>query len=216
MAQLNLNKKPGESDRAYYVRLSKVADQRLVRLEALSYEKGFRSVKDWAYAGAIKDIQRYTPGGTRFNVKVNDKYLQDRIVDVKRFLEKPSSSKSQIKKFYQKRANTLNKSQGTNYTWQELADFFENQKADKLFHEYGSGDTLRVYNAINKGTISVGQPVEGETKKQRINREMRELNEALKKGNVEQVLHVDDKHVKNTIIDMLVNNNINPKEVFKN
>ena len=210
----NFNQKPGETAQAYYKRLAKTADQRLVRLEALSYEKGFKSVKTWAYAGAIQDIRKYTPEGTRFNVKVETRDLPDRIADVRKFLEKPSSNKRNIVKFYAKRADSINRSQGTSYTWQELADFFETTTASKL-KIYGSGDTLRVNNAINKGMIKAGEPVEGETKKEREKRQINALKKALDDNNVDNILHVDDDHVKDTIIDMLKNNDLKPEDIFK-
>lgn len=211
----NYEQKPFETAEAYYKRLAKVADQRLVRLEKLSTEKGFKSVKDWAYATAQKDIRKYTPDGTRFNVKVNVKDIPDRITDIKRFLEKPSSNKRDIVKFYKKRAASLNKSQSTNFTWEQLADFFENKKNEKNIKVYGSGDTLRVQNSINQGNVVIGDSVEGETQKQRRERQKRELAQALKENNLDNIIHVDDENVKETIIEMLQANNLKIKDLIK-
>ena len=218
---INLNRKPGETDKAYYKRLAKTADQRLVRLERLSNEKGFKAVKTWAYATAMKDISRYTETGTRFNIKIDADKIQDAIIDVKRFLEKPTSQKSTIVKFYKKRAETLNRTQKTNLTWEQLADFFETKGNEKLIKTYGSGDTLRVYNSVEGGKITIGNALEGETNDEKIERELKTLKEALEKeGNdrdkeLKSIIHVPDKHVKDTLIQMLKDNAIDPEKVFK-
>lgn len=221
--QYDISKRPRETDRAYYVRLAKVADQRLVRLEGLSYEKGFRSVKDWAYAGAMKNIARYKEGATRFNIKINDKYLQDAITDVKHFLERPTSSKQQIVKYYKKRAETISSKQGVSYTWKQLADFFENKKYEKAFL-YASGDTLRVYNAIRDGKLTVGDKdatdkLTGKSLSDYQNEHLvkalsENTNKADQKTALEQIIHVDKKQLKSALIDLLINDKIDPKEVF--
>ena len=64
----NLDYKPGEDALMYYKRLAKTADQRLVRLEQLSTQKGYENVTAYAYARAQYDIGRYT-SGHRFNTK---------------------------------------------------------------------------------------------------------------------------------------------------
>ena len=221
--QYYISKRPGETDRAYYVRLAKVADQRLVRLEALSYEKGFKSVKDWAYAGALNDIARYKKGATRFNIKIEDGMIQDAITDVKHFLERPTSSKQQIIKFYKKRAEKISRNQSVSYTWQQLADFFENKKFEKAFL-YASGDTLRVYNSIRDGKLTVGDKeatdkLTGKSLSDYQNEQLvkalsENKNKADQKTALEQIIHVDKKQVKNTLIDLLLNDKIDPKEVF--
>lgn len=232
----DFNQRPGESAEAYYKRLAKVADQRLVRLEALSYEKGFSNVKDWSYATAMSDIKRYLPAGSpkkawneylRFNTKVKPNDLQDRIVDVRRFLEKPTSNKRDILKFYEKRARKINRSQTVNLTWRELADFFENSKYEKAFL-YASGDTLRVYQSVKEGKIYTQKPseeyteaellkIQKETAEERAERMNKELAEALKEGTLSNVIHIDskdEKKVKSQLINLLNNNKIDPSEVF--
>ena len=61
----------GESPEAYYKRLAKAADQRLVRLEKLAGHKGYKNVKSYSYARAMSDIQIYNPKGSRFNAAIS-------------------------------------------------------------------------------------------------------------------------------------------------
>lgn len=224
----NYSKKPGESAEAYYKRLAKVADQRLVRLEALSHEKGFRSVKDWSYSTAMDDIKKFLPAGDprraasdylRFNTKVTADNVNERTADVIKFLQKPTSNRRDIVKFYKKRADSINKNANTNFTWQQLADFFENEKVKEFIgtKKYDSGDTLRVYNSFNAGEVKISKPdadiPEHETKKQREARLNQELKEALEKGELENIIHVEDEQVKDVIIDMLQKHDLSPAEV---
>lgn len=126
-----------ESLESYYKSLAKLADQRLVRLEKLSKEKGFESVNKFAYAKAQEEIKRFAgESATRFNVKTpkSEKMMQAKIEAMKRFLLSPTSQKRTIIKTYQNRANTLNQKYGTNFNWESLAKYFDrgiNDKADK-------------------------------------------------------------------------------------
>lgn len=145
---------PGESDVAYYKRLAKQADQRLLRLERLAekHEKGFEGVKSYAYKAAMKDIQLLTGNrdATRFNVmtkktkagEVNKALLHAKLNAVKRFLESPTSMKSKIIETYKERADTINEKQGTNFTWQELARIFESAAYSKLRRDEKGSDVI--------------------------------------------------------------------------
>lgn len=108
-------------------RLSKVADQRLVRLESYTHDKGYSLVKSFAYARAIKDIEKWSgEGATRFNRKDNitDKQKLMKIADILTFINSPTSTKQGITRTFQQKANTLNeryKENGLNLTWEDLA-----------------------------------------------------------------------------------------------
>lgn len=143
----DINKKVGETDRAYYVRLAKQADQRLVRLEKLSEEKGYEAVTSYAYATAMNDLKNF--GQTRFNAKVPDPsteegaYLfREKLAAVKEFLRAPSSTKSGIKSVYADKVNTINERYGTDFTWEDMADFFNTGYAQKLFNELKASKTV--------------------------------------------------------------------------
>lgn len=148
----SIEQKPGESDYKYYRRLAKVADQRLVRIEELSKKPEFKKVKKYGYSVALYDIQKYNKGGKRFNTKppVNDQgqiveeRLKEKIQDIKRFLELPTSTKVGIVEVYKKRADTINERYGTNFTWQELADFFNKAYNDKI-SKYVAGSKTALY-----------------------------------------------------------------------
>lgn len=145
--KLNLNKEPGESDRAYYIRLAKQADQRLVRLEKLSKQKGFEAVTSYSYATAMNDLKNF--GQTRFNAKVPDPtteegafLFREKLAAVKEFLKAPSSTKQGIKSVYQDKVDTMNERYGTNFSWQDMADFFNTGYAQKLFNELKASKTV--------------------------------------------------------------------------
>ena len=143
----NYNKEPGESDRAYYVRLAKQADQRLVRLQKLSEQKGFEAVTSYAYATAMNDLRNF--GQRRFNAKVPDPtteegafLFREKLAAVKEFLKAPSSTKAGIKSGYQDKVDTMNERYGTNFSWQDMADFFNTGYAQKLFNELKASKTV--------------------------------------------------------------------------
>lgn len=142
----NTEQKPGESDYKYYRRLAKVADQRMVRLEQLSEQPEFKKVKKYAYNVALRDIQKYNKGKKRFNTKPpeEEELLKEKIQDIKHFLELPTSKKAGIVEVYKKRADTINERYGTNFTWQELADFFNKAYNDKI-SKYVAGSKTALY-----------------------------------------------------------------------
>ena len=161
----NVEQKAGESDLQYYRRLAKVADQRLVRLEALSHEKGFQGVEKMAYATAMKDIERYG-GGKRFNVKAPEanRVLQEKIQDIKKFLTSPTSTRYGIVETYQKRAETLNQKYGTNFNWKDLADYFGKGVRDKLERSHIESKTaLRAVGRIQDLKADIVAGIESNT-----------------------------------------------------
>ena len=130
----SLDMKPGETTEAYYRRLAKAADQRLVRLEKLQGEDEFKSVTSYAYRKAMENINFYTPGGARFNTAApaDSRLLKEKIMDIRSFLEAPTSTKQGIIETYIKRTETFNKTNGTSFTWQELATYLEKYPHGKM------------------------------------------------------------------------------------
>lgn len=148
-----------------YKQLAKRADQRLVRLEASRHDKHFQNILSYAYKKAQKSIERFSgEGAKRFNTKApeSDRELQAKINAIKDFLEKPTSQKSKIKEIYKKRAESINKGyfdkkgewhegRGTNFTWEDLANFYESEHASTLAQKIPSSDTLiRALGVIKK------------------------------------------------------------------
>lgn len=147
----SIEQKPGETDAEYYKRLAKTADQRLVRLEKLSGEKGFENVNKYAYASAMQDLEMFGDS-KRFNTKspTDRRMFNEKIMAMRRFLNAPTSTKKGIIEVYEKRAETINKNYGTNFTWQELADYFAKGTSDKLAKDYGSQTALYAIGTIQK------------------------------------------------------------------
>lgn len=149
----NIEQKANESLTAYYRRLSKTADQRLVRIEALRHTKGFENVDKWAYAKALKNIEKFNAGGKRFNTAPPDSEsaLKEKISYIKEFLSKPTSQKSGIVKMYKKRAEATNKTLGADFTWQDYARIYETNALDVLKQKgYGSDTIMQVVKTLNK------------------------------------------------------------------
>lgn len=117
-----------------YKKLAKKADQRLVRLEKLANDPLYANVDKFAYARAKKDIEHiFGAGVNRFNRKLdNYNSLVGAINDVNTFLASPTSTKRGITKTYINKANAANKQFGTNFTWQDYANYYQSGTADKL------------------------------------------------------------------------------------
>lgn len=149
--------KEGESLESAWKRLAKQADQRLVRLEAYAHDKGMSNVLRFAYAGAMRNIKAY--GGTnRFNAKKpkNANELKARINDLLTFLNSPTSTKQGILKTHKKRADSLNEKFGTNFTWEEMSDYFQSGMAETLTKKYGS-DVALLLIAKEQREVDVSQ-----------------------------------------------------------
>ena len=202
----NIEKKPGETNEAYLRRISKIADQRLIRLEQLAGTKGYEKVLNWSYAKARQNTRRWggQEGKPRFNKNqpTDPNEIRSKIKDIEEFLGSASSQKSSITKFYKERANSLNKSQGTNLTWQDLANFFENTKNESNLTKYGSGDVFRAYSATKNKEVTV-------------NVSEKELVKAIKSDrDLTEIIQVEDENVKDTIIEMLKANDLDTKYLF--
>lgn len=149
----NTAQRPGESMEHYYRRLAKAADQRLVRLEGYAHDEHFKNVTEWAYARAQKDISKWSgSGANRFNTAPPEtpQQLQSKIEDIKTFLESATSTKQGIIDIYKRRADTFNETNGTSFTWHDLATFFERGGNELLDTQYGSETRFRAVGAIQK------------------------------------------------------------------
>ncbi len=176
-----------------YRKLAKRADQRLVRLEALSRQQKYDNVIKYAYAVAAKNIESYgkPKGRPRFNTKppANSNTLQAKINDIKLFLNSVSSTKKGIVSTYEKRAETVNKTMGLDgdekFTWQELADFFQSKSYEKIASKFGSTTAFEIIGKIKQ--------------------DMNEIAKAIKSN---QKIKVADWKVNDTIDKMLKENDI--------
>jgi len=140
--------------------LAKTADRRLLRLEEYSKEENMGNALQWAYARAMRDIKAWSgEEAKRFDTKPpeNKHSILAKIKDIQNFIEKPSSTKAGIKGIYQKRAESVNEEYGTDFTWEDIGDFYEGEMYKRLDESFAS-DTI---------TETVGKMVQekGEVKK---------------------------------------------------
>ena len=150
-----------------YRKLAKRADQRLVRLEALSRENKYENVLKYSYALASKNINLYgkPKGKPRFNTKPpkNANTLQAKINDIKQFLSSPSSTKKGITSIYEKRADTLNKKMGLEgkdaFSWQELADFFQSKSYETIASAFSSLTVFDTIASIRKNLPDISKEI---------------------------------------------------------
>ena len=159
----NAGQKPNETLEHYYRRLAKTADQRLVRLEKLSKEKYFEPATDWAYSSAMRDIKTWN-GQTakRFNTAppVSEEKLIAKINDIKKFLDSSTSTKTGITNAYIKKANTFNEKYGTDFTWDQVAKYFDRKTADRFAAKFGSKTALKVIGRIQDKMNETGKSID--------------------------------------------------------
>lgn len=137
-----------------YNKLAKKADMRLRELERFSRYKEFEDIKNYAYKIAKHDIEKWTPpeGKDRSprwqrNAPMDTRSLKAKIADIKKFLNMKTSTVTGTIQVYKNRAAALNKAaedegQQPNFTWQQLADFFEMGLWEKNKDKYGSATLL--------------------------------------------------------------------------
>lgn len=158
----------------YYKKVVKAVDQQLVRLEQLKHQgimqqkaeegnkkaqawvkshhvakdaKLFVPITDYAYQTAIDSLQRLGLKN-RFNVKVSESKQRSVIAIAERFLLSDSNTKSKVINLYKKKAEAFNDRYDTNFTWQELANFFNSAEYEKLKSMDISSDAI--FKAIGK------------------------------------------------------------------
>lgn len=141
--------------RAFYKRIAKVADQRLVELERLSKKEGFKEVKQWAYAQAMHDIKaEFGEDAKRFNRSLSKEMkLQSVFKDINRvlnFLNAPTSSVSGITEIYDKRTKTLNTDYDLNLNWDTTSHLFESKLWKKTNARKGSATVLKAIGYIQR------------------------------------------------------------------
>lgn len=147
-----------------YRQVAKAADTRLDRLEDYALEDNYKNALQWSYARAQRYIKEWSgPEATRFNTKPpeSDQQLRQKIADIEDFLRKPSSTKEGIRSIHKQRAATLNKNFGTNFTWNEVATFFDSELKSHMHDKIAGSDTLvEVIGYIQKHKKQVIKAVE--------------------------------------------------------
>ena len=147
-----------------YRQLAKRADQRLVRLEKRANSgQEWKAVTKYAYANAMEEIRRFSGAeAKRFNVKPPNttQMLQAKINAMKRFLESSTSTTTGIRRTYEKRVNTINKEYGTDFTWEELKEFFDSALSNKLDAKVDSKTKLIIVGEIQKHGSEIKKALE--------------------------------------------------------
>ena len=137
--------------RSFYRQIAKTADQRLVNLENLAKEEGYKNVLEWSYKDAMREIRgTYGSEVKRFNRKQPDD-LRSVFKNIRRvltFLEAPTSSKQGIDEIYGKRADTINTRYDTNIDWSTVGDLFNSRLYRKTDSKYGSKTVLKAIGKI--------------------------------------------------------------------
>ena len=177
-----------------YKKLAKKADSRLRALETYQHQKNFRTATKYAYARAQKDIKQWG-GNKRFDTKppMTIAGVQAKINDIKTFLEAPSSTKRGIISIYKKRADTLNKKYGTNFTWKEMGNFFESGTFEKMSNMVGSKTSMKFIAQVQNSDEEVKKAIE-------------------KSADVN--IKVDDWKILDKVNELLEDNSINWKDLL--
>lgn len=84
-----------------------------------------------------------------------DKRYMAAINSVSKFINSVTSTKGGIIATYKKRADTFNKNFGTNFSWQDLANYFESGAFARNRENYGSDQALYLIGALTKPIESV-------------------------------------------------------------
>lgn len=153
-----------------YNRLAKKADRMMRELERFSRYDEFKSILNYAYRQAKHDIEKWTPPEQKDraprwqrNAPLDTNTLKAKIKDIEKFINKPTSTMTGTKKIYMKRTNTINKRYGTNFTWQQLATYFESSLPEKSSDKYGSKTVLIAIGEIQHNKKEVLDAIKNST-----------------------------------------------------
>lgn len=196
-----LDQKPDETLLQYYRRLAKAADTRLDRLEDYETQLYYKPATKWAYASAAKDIKKWNQLTSakvrklRFNTKPpeGEEQLIAKISDIRKFLASPTSTKQGITEVYKKRAATTNATYGTNFTWQQLAKFYQSGQAQAWDAKFASKTALRTIAQLQKNK--------------------KKLTGDIEKADVKD-LRIDDEALEMTVSMALKDNNLKIKDLL--
>lgn len=176
MAKQNNDTKLHQKYLAEYNKLAKKADRRMRELERFSRYKEYENITEYAYKVAKHDIEKYNPPGSKpraprwqRNEPMDTRTLKAKIADINKFLKMKSSTVTGVRKIYENRAKALNKiakenGEEPNFTWQELADFFEMGLWDKGKDKYGSATLLISIGVMKKKKKEVADYIKNKSK----------------------------------------------------
>lgn len=189
---------------AKYRKLAKRADQRLVRLEELSGQKGFENVMQYAYRVAMRDIRSWSGSeARRFNTRPpkNTAQLKAKIADIEKFLNSVTSTKSGIVRSYDTRVNAFNKKYGTDFSSEELAEFFRSSLYKKAEDKKITSDTI--FRSVAELQANEDQIKEAIENHQTIHFTTSDEEEKEAVDDAIKTIKVDDMHVQETLKYMM-------------
>ena len=158
----------GESLSKWLDRISDTADTRLRKMEKLAMkDKKFATAPQWAYARAMKDIQKWG-GKSRFIAAkpTTKRQIMAKISDIRAFLTAPSSTQSAIKKIYNARIATFASTEpnekgkggyGVKFTWESMAKYYETGIAETWTDKFGSKTALMVIAELQKNKDKIAK-----------------------------------------------------------
>lgn len=168
------NKPPKELINEYN-KLAKKADRRMRELERFSRYKEFEDIKEYAYKVAIHDIKKWTPPGSegksprwQRNEPFDTRSLKAKMLDIKKFLNMKTSTVTGVKDVYMNRAKALNKvaeddGQRPDFTWQQLASYFDSGLFDKTKDTYGSSTVLVAIGVMKQNHAEIANQIKKKT-----------------------------------------------------
>lgn len=198
-----------------YLKLAKRANKRLYKLEKLSNEDNFKIVKNWAYARAQHDINIWNKGNKRFKTTglydLNINKLSAMRNDVIYFLNSKTSTKTGIIKAYKEKTDTFNKKYGLNWTWEEMANFFENDGLRDKFEKNGfaSSTTLDIIATVRKNPQQIKLIIDEFNKNHKFSKDIEDEVKKLKENDGK----IDKKNLKH-IVDFLSENKLEIEDLL--
>ena len=152
-----------------FKRIAHTADERLRQIrDNYSKRPNFENMINWAYRRAMKDIQSWSGEDAHtFNRDVPRQQTEDftlkqlkaKINDIKSFLNMPTSTITGTIEVYQKRADSLNENNGTNFTWEELGTVFED-KENNTFYQKGGVSYVKAVSYLKDNEQALLQSLE--------------------------------------------------------
>ena len=102
-----------------------MADERMRKLEKLSKEPGFEGATKFAYPKSKYYLEMFGKRHWESKPSEDRRIFKEQIMAMRYFMTSPTSTKGGIIEVYQKRADKLNETYGTQFTWRDMAAFFD-------------------------------------------------------------------------------------------
>lgn len=151
-----------------FERLSGTAQSRMRELEKwVSKDPNYKSVLDWGYRlgkKAIAIMYGENAKGFRHKAPTDKDTLIKNISEIEKFLAMPTTTKTGVIDIYERRANKLNKDYGTNFSWEDLATFFEGTGFEKNERAFGSDVYLYAIGEIQKNEKEIIEAIQQKSK----------------------------------------------------